>query len=183
MAWSAPEDLSYDTKQIIMSAWQIFPVWVAQWQFGQSSVLKVSNKYQSQLLRATYIMLILIGSSAHVSALYTSISATLVDSASPLHIMNVWVPRIWNRDGRVSTIAEGSHLLLQYDLSLGVTSFMVWVATLYRRAPASACPVPLPVKIAVFITILGPGATAAILLWSRDVRVLREKKVEFKKNE
>ena len=183
MGWSAPEDLSFDTKQVAMAAWQIFPVWVAQWQLGQSSVLSVSNRYYPQIMRATYGFLILIAGVTHLSSIYTSISAMLQDSASPLHPVNVWIPKIWNTEGRVSSIGEGSHLLLQYDEYVSMTALLIWAATLYRKAPASACPVPLPAKILVFLPLLGPGGCAAVLLWSRDMRVLREKKVEFKKNE
>ena len=182
MGWSAPEDLSHDTKQMVMSAWQIFPIWVAQWQLGQASVFPVANRYSAQMMRATYGFLVLIAGYTHLSSLSTSIRSVLSDSTSVLHPATVWVPHMWSMDGKVSSVGEGSHLLLQYDEMVGLGALLIWATTLYRKAPASACPVPLLVKIMVISFLIGPGGCAVAMMWSRDMRVLREKKVEFKKN-
>jgi hypothetical protein len=114
-------------------------------------------------------------------------------------LIDVFVPYFPLRRYQVSTLAEGVHTFLIWDLYMGEAAFLLWALFLYRNATTEKSIVDtkgsLPVykeilvgsksedmtlwkkvlgKLTIWTLISGPMGALTILLWERDT-IVRQK--------
>jgi hypothetical protein len=114
-------------------------------------------------------------------------------------IIDVFVPYFPLRSYQVSTLAEGVHTFLLWDLYIGEAAFLLWALFLYRNATTERSIVDTKGSLPVYKEILvgsksedmtlwkkvlgtmtmwtlisGPMGALTILLWERDT-IVRQK--------
>ncbi|MCJ1309585.1 hypothetical protein MMC25_003245 [Agyrium rufum] len=179
MALPAPVDISFDHKQLWMSAWQVFPIFVATVQYPISVLVPREAVPWRSACRLTYGFLLILATCTHLMAFTT----TMLDNE--LSLAQVFLPKAFTNEYHVSSIGEGAHLLLQYDQIVGSMAMLLWSYQLYQETTTSQDTtifLPNPaISIIAFILITGPIGCATALIWYRDEMVLRSKERSARK--
>ncbi|KAB8297110.1 hypothetical protein EYC80_002495 [Monilinia laxa] len=226
MGLDAPSIVSGPTHQKLIAFWQPFPIWtiIIQWtlrsffQFLGSRLPSKDTKEPQAPLGASYLsnakhvyrFLLIICALTHLPVLLialipasaiTDILPNLAPYAS-LNFFDIYVPYFpFPLSQRVSDLASGSHVFLQWDLTTGSIALLLWATLLYRNATtekaivdphnslpsyqirellagegsrAGALRRKLLVKIGVWTLVAGPIGAATALLWERD-EIVRQK--------
>ena len=180
----APTFWSYDTQQLAMAAWQVFPIWVSLFQQlfkrllpqaqGSATEKKSAARFS---LRVIYAFSILSAGATQVATLALSLTAQLFpmlfvsDVANAFEPRKVLLPTAITGATKMGNVADGVKLFLQYDEICGSAAFMLFTAILLSKkwTPKSAEGWLSYVSALLVGTVLvGPGATAAAGLWIRD---------------
>ncbi|GAD99560.1 conserved hypothetical protein [Paecilomyces variotii No. 5] len=197
----APEIFTYDQKQIIIALWQPWPVYASFLAAIASVVLPAfisdnsttASKQavrQRKALRGVYTFAFALGAIAHIASWTISLSTVLAPAifsekyAHDLHPTKVFQATLpWaNTDLRVSSVAEGVHLFLQWDFAVGATAILLWAVTLliraHRHISGTVCWTGLVVKVAFLWLMAGPIGTAVALIWERDELVIEHELIQ-----
>ncbi|KAI9055105.1 hypothetical protein LZ554_000070 [Drepanopeziza brunnea f. sp. 'monogermtubi'] len=227
MALHYPSVVSTRTHQQLIAFWQPFPLWTviahfflrgtARWLSGifHSTRTKQDTSRPTEAPGASYLsnakhvyrFVLFICISTHVPTfLLALLPAGAVPASMPSlaalashSFASVYVPYFPVPSYRVSSLAEGVHTFLAWDLHIGSTALLCWAILLHRNATterANEDPnVSLPIyrdlllgeriedglawrkliaKVAIWTLLGGPIAAVAVLLWERDAIVRRK---------
>ncbi|RAL58541.1 hypothetical protein DID88_003989 [Monilinia fructigena] len=225
MGLDAPSIVSGPTHQKLIAFWQPFPIWtiIIQWtlrsffRFLGSRLTSKDTKQPPAPLGASYLsnakhvyrFLLTICALTHLPVLLIAlIPASAITDILPklapyasLNFFDIYVPYFpFPLSQRVSNLASGSHVFLQWDLTTGSMALLLWAILLYRNATTEESIVDpnnsLPsyqirellaegnkagalrkkslVKVGVWTLVAGPIGAATALLWERD-EILRQK--------
>ena len=187
----APAVISYDSKQLVMSLAQVFPVLTSLLQqFFKRAVKSLmpstrpSKQFHFWILRAIYSFAFLIASVVRISVFALSITSVLFPTAfTPKHVeslapCNVFLPAAITPRQKVSSIGSGLLLLLQYDELVGSGSVLLWAALLCagtwnRHKLVNFHWLPLLAGASFLVLLAGPIGCAVALIWIRDELVIQ----------
>ena len=196
----APSVVSFDQKQVLMSIWQAFPLWVslANQVFkrtmpllfpGFSTSTKANN---TMAIRIVYIFGLIAAGIVRVSVLTLSFTSILLPSlyapefAAAFAPSKVFLPTAITPATKMPSIGAGILLLFQYDQLVGSTAVLAWANLLYVKAREKALSpadwAKLFVGNATLATLAGPEACAVALIWARDEMILSRTGGRGKKN-
>ena len=194
----APSWISFDRLQIIMSAWQAFPIWVSLFQqvFKRTLPIFFSRLQPSQSnaiwsLRVAYSFSLGLMVVSRIVAFTVSFAATffpMVFSGSYAESFSFWsvyVPATISSATQVSSIGEGFFLLLQYDELVGSASVLVWATLLWISGSNSysfAQRITAFVQWSLLLLLTGSAGCALVLLWLRDEQLIKRSRVAASKS-
>ena len=188
----APFVIDFETKQINMVLWQIFPLIVGLWQyalpFGLSFLTKppaASSKTSSaslESLRPAYVAAYVFAAVCRIT-MYTLIAVNTLfpDLFAPEYrgtfsISEVMIPKSARISHRPDSIGLGNLLLLHYDEMCCAAVWVVWSVYIYLQTDAAEK------SFSRWATLLGRGlgawaiagpiGAATVCLWGRDELVL-----------
>ncbi|KAI9883888.1 MAG: hypothetical protein M1823_004328 [Watsoniomyces obsoletus] len=190
-----PTWVSYETRQIFMSLWQMFPIGVGlihlvltMLPFNTTRFPRLHqpsadrDAFQLRQLRRTYRSAFIYASITHIAAWTISLSALMIPSifeppmASSLHPARVFLPPPPYSTTQVANIGEGLHNFLLYDEYIGSLATLLWTVVVYHNARGGwrswAEPLALLGKIVGVSILAGPASATLLLLWERDELVL-----------
>ncbi|KAL8893647.1 MAG: hypothetical protein Q9192_005060 [Flavoplaca navasiana] len=186
LALPAPSVIRYDTKQLYLAVWQIFPMTtgilqivlpiVRSW-LTERVVVEKTAKHTLDHMRYIYATMLVIALVTRISTWTISISALLFPSIFAAEVGNllkpssVFLPAVATPSTKMPSIAAAAFQLLQYDEIVGTTAMLLWSTTIYiiameQRGPAGW--VSLMIKGIVIETLVGPVGFAVAALWARD---------------
>ncbi|KAL1847750.1 hypothetical protein Plec18170_008411 [Paecilomyces lecythidis] len=191
----APEVFTFDQKQLIIALWQQWPIYASFLAVVAYVVLPafISDNnataskqaiVQRRALRGVYAFAFALGAIAHIASWTISLATVFAPAifnqkyAYDLHPVKVFQMTLpWaNTDLRVSSIAEGVHIFLQWDFAVGATAVLLWAVTLFtlahRHIAGTVCWTGLAAKVAFLWFVAGPIGTSVELLWERDELVI-----------
>jgi hypothetical protein len=220
MALPSPTFVWPEIHQRYIALWQAFPIWTViahiilrsagQWFKRKAAGKKSDSNSQtpqgaSYLGNAKHIYRFVLGLciSTHVPVLLLAIfpahiienpSSTLAHLAQNT-LNSIYVPYFpYPLDYQISSLAEGVHTFLMWDLYVGSAAFLLWSVLLYRNAtmekrivdPTSSLPIyrglllgggkkgtgesrRLLAKIGTWTVVSGPIGAVTVLLWERDM--------------
>ena len=189
-----PATVSFNTKQIIIALWQVFPVTV---EFLQRIISPIFAKfiYKSYnlsmsapettvraasltILRRVYTFILFICAITHIRVMTVLATSYFSSYASAFGYIfsSVFIPSTLSAATKMKKIGQGAHLLLQYDEIIGSITILLWAITL----STSSGPMVRDTKgflgmIAILVmgtALLGPVGCAVALLWMWDERIL-----------
>lgn len=195
MSLPSPAIISFDTHQLFMSLWQIYPIPVALLQMSLAPLLTAifppRSKYHSAAdrnshlllyLRGTYIFAFAFASITHVATLTLSVSSLLIPSIFQptivpfLHPQLVFLPPAPYTSTPVATMGDGLLNFFLYDEYIGFLATIIWAVTVNHNAHKGtdtwAELLSLWGKIAGLTLVTGPASAVVWLLWERDEQVL-----------
>ena len=188
MALPTPSIVSHDRKQLLMSIWQVFPLWVGFSHQGLTRLLAglVSDRQKVRLIsqRAVYLFAVLLAMVTHistfaivcVSALFPDLFA--VQYKGSFNFASTFMPDGLVQPSQVKAVGDGAHLLLQYDEFTGSTALVVWAIALvsisWPRYSLQSRLLSFSLIAVLATALTGPIGAAAILLWMRDETVMKE---------
>ncbi|KAL8715780.1 MAG: hypothetical protein Q9220_000447 [cf. Caloplaca sp. 1 TL-2023] len=186
VALPAPTVLTYESKQVCMAIWQMFPLWVGLLQ----GMMPLISSYISGApgpengsertidhMRTIYAMLMTVAMVSRISTCTIAFSAILFPSlfaprvAHLLTPMAVFVPRAATPSVKVPSIAAGAFQFLQYDEMVGESATVVWSAALCVSGTGRKSFSGWMKSIAIGILIAslaGPQGFAIAAVWARD---------------
>jgi hypothetical protein len=224
MALPSPDLVTPESHQRFIAFWQPFPIWtVLIHQFLKHTLTYFAKKLTSKdnktraqtPLGASYLsnakpvyrfglaLCIL----THVPVLLiTLLPSTIFPTSLPYlsklgqeNLASVFLPHIPLLTYRISSLSEGVHNFLIWDLYVGSAALLLWAVLLYRNAttekaivdPNTSLPIyrelllgkrgqdgmlrrKLIWKIGVWSVVGGPIGALAVLLWERD-EIVRQK--------
>ncbi|KAL8991770.1 MAG: hypothetical protein Q9169_007664 [Polycauliona sp. 2 TL-2023] len=184
LALPAPSIISYDTKQMFMAVWQVFPLTVGLLQlvaptvrFGQEIPAQKTKKQTIVPMRKVYATTLAIATVTRISTWTISISAVVFPSifasemSGLLKPLSVFIPSAATSSAKMPSIAAAAIQLLQYDEIISSTAMQIWSAALYlniagRRGPAGWA--SLIIVGAVIEAFAGKLGFAVAAVWARD---------------
>ena len=191
-ALPAPSIVSHDLQQILVSAWQVFPLWVGILQQVFRWMLPVILPASMQRIRArprialrtVYIFALFFIILFRASSLGLSFVATLFPMmfapgyASKMSVSQVFLPATASLANPPGSVAAACLLLLQYDQLVGSNLVLAWAFIMLVSAGRKHEALPswpvLSVAVASLWAVLGPGGCAVTLMWARDEMVLSQ---------
>lgn len=187
-----PSLFSFDAHQMVIALWQFFPLWVSLWLFDTVVFIApfdlVPRSAQAtpaagvRYVRHIYRAVLTLTAVVHLSALgliffpeqltrwFPTLDTSTITPAAVLLPMSILEPR------RISSFAEGTHTLLQYDLYSAAAGIFVWALhQTYVSSDNDVTAVVTTAAKSVFRAILvGPGGAALWAVADRDARALSE---------
>lgn len=153
----APSVVSFDQKQILMSFWQGFPLWVSlAHQVWKRTIpllfpkFSTSTKANNTLaIRLAYSFGLIVASVARVSTLTLSFASILIPNlyapefAATLTPWKVFFPMAITPATKMPSLGAGFLLLLQYDQLVGSTSVLIWANLLFSKLGKGLCRLPI----------------------------------------
>lgn len=191
MCLPSPTFTSFETHQIWMSIWQVFPIWVAIFQITLSKlfsiVYPVESKYHlaaernahliSQL-RRVYLFAFIFSSITHIAAWTLSISSLLFPALfNPtilpyLHPRRCFLPPIPTSSETTPNLGEGFLNFLLYDEYIGLLATLIWALVINRNVHAGSITwegwLSRLAKVIGVSLLVGPASAAVLLVWERD---------------
>ena len=199
LALPAPSTIAYETKQLYMAIWQIFPITTGVLQIVLSTVRSLLTKkvavektarHNIDHMRTVYTTILVVAFVTRISTWTISISALLFPSIFAAEVgtilkpSSVFFPAAATPSTRMPSIAAASFQLLQYDEIVGSTAMLLWSTCLYivamdRKEPAGWA--SLVIKGIVIEALAGPLGFAVAAIWARDEIVFANDNTEKKK--
>ena len=194
LALPAPALVTHDRKQLFMSIWQVFPLWVALSQFCLGHLLSRTDIHQNlsklTMQRVVYLFAILVAASSHISSFLLISGSTYISSHLATHdpeaysFLSAFMPDVLFRPSQVDSIGSGAQMFIQYDAIIGYIAFLLWATTLLRVTYAKTAR-QIPVVKGILLVVLanalsGPAGCAAVLLWLRDEELIKGQIIEGK---
>ena len=189
LALPAPSIHTYESKQICMALWQVFPIWVAFFQhavswvisrLSPSKIIVNQNAQRIRMLRSVYMFLLAIASITHISALTVTATSMLFPDLytqkyrGVFDFSMVFAPMAVTPSIQPSSVGSGAFLLIQYDEMVGSTAVVLWAATLFVQANKYSKGeqydqwLALAVGIPLFTCLTGPIGCAVVFFWIRE---------------
>ena len=90
--------------------------------------------------------------------------------------LSVYIPPFPSPSSKISSLAEGVHTFLIWDVYIGSFAFLLWGMLMYRNAVGEKVAwMGLLGKVGVWCVLGGPIGALTVLLWERDGLVMGEK--------
>jgi hypothetical protein len=201
MGLPSPSIVSLSQHQKFIALWQPFPAWTVvihwalQYVFKQSASKETtdgpSTASGSRSLRTAdfvYTFALIQCAITHIPALAIALVPQSIFSEylpalifpSSSDFLSVYVPYYPTPGTQVSSLAEGVHAFLQWDLHVSATAFLLWAILLYRNvtieSKAGFSIQKMLEKIAFWTLIAGPFGASTALLWERDAIITQKTK-------
>ena len=186
-----------DSHEWYIAFWQAFPLWTVgiHWSSKYLCSLtadKVSNPVGISYLSTAghvYRFVLVLCTITHIPPVAIALVAStkLTDSAlkisrfSASNFFSVFVPYSPLLNYQASSLAEGVHNFLLWDLYIGIAAVLLWAVHLYQNAVKYKAimdpnnPSPTYRKLLLWFLISGPMGAVTIMLWERDAVVWRQK--------
>ena len=189
----APSVISSDTKQIYMTIFQMFPIWVCllqvvlpiTWKSFVGSNPKKSKTLAVSYLRLLYIVSLMVAGITWISTWTLSIGSVLFPGlvSSQLAPSAVFTPIAWSPTTKMPSIAAGALLFLQCDEMVSAIELLVWSLALYSNVSQSKTflgRLSMFVKAMVILVNVGPFGLAVAAVWARDEVIFADYAAEKK---
>jgi hypothetical protein len=183
----APSTVTVSTKQALLAAWQLFPVYtsvlasvcwyLSAFLFGDSGRSLPATLHG---LRRTYAFALACAVLPRIAAWLLSLMSVvcpalfLENVAAEFHPLRVFANTFpWSSSPtQVTSVGEGALWFLQWDDVIGSSALLLWSLALYKVAHQKASVevrwLELVWKIAVYSLVFGPVGSAVALMWERD---------------
>ena len=195
MALPAPSWISYGTKQNFIAIWQFFPLTAVILQQGFAWAAKLycpalstsvvnddSEKRKRQMslraLRSAYICAFLFASPIRLATMTMIASSRISPGLFAPEYQGVFDPstvliaKAITPSVRMSSLAAGVMLLVQYDEMISAVVLLLWSSVLYLRADASERSAGkwmiLIWRCFLVWAVAGPVGVVIFSLWARD---------------
>jgi hypothetical protein len=195
MALQSPSVVSPDAHQLYIAIWQAFPLWAVLIQSSITFLCRIFTDQASKSdsrqsvssgipylnnVKHVYRFVIAFSIITHIPVIAITLLPPEIfpDWASDLiqlshsSFYEVYVPYFPVLSHQVSSLAEGVHNFLLWDLYVGSASVLVWAILLYRNAasekPQDGAFWKIAWKVSTWTLVSGPMGASAILLWERD---------------
>jgi hypothetical protein len=204
MSLHAPTTISVEQKVDLIRLWQFFPllfrlgqrVWTSfvliRLDSYRDELAEKSPRMQRRAFRRVYIFGLGCAAITHIGTLVVSAMSLLsptffanYDTAN-FHPITLFIPVSPFSGKQASTVGEGAHWFLQWDMTLMFLTYLVWayfaaVKVLYPRSGVFSA--PLLLRLAGWSLLFGPMGAAMLAIWERDEIVFKveEQKVKSRK--
>ncbi|KAI5198087.1 hypothetical protein E4T38_07688 [Aureobasidium subglaciale] len=203
MSLHAPTAISLEHKIDLIRLWQFFPLLFRLCQRVWSSFVLVritsyrdeiaekNPETQRRAFGRVYIVGLCCAAVPHISTVVASLTALLCPTffATPtaFHPVNLFVPVSPFSGHQASTVGQGAHWFLQWDMTLMFSTYLIWAyfANIEVIYPASGViSSSLVLRIIAWSLLFGPMGAALLATWERDDFVLNalEHKIKSRKD-
>lgn len=181
-----PGVISVDAKQVLIALWQPFPGYVSLLAFVAHLLLP--HRYSSSIskriaLRIFYSASFWLAAITHAVGWGVALTSVLLPALFNEKIVHALHPRevfgvTWpSSDFRVTSLAEGVHVFLQWDFLIGCHAVLLWAAVqnalAQRRITGRVNWFGLATTVVGCETLFGPVAAAVHLMRLRDELLLQ----------
>lgn len=184
MALPSPSLLSFDTKQVALAIWNVFPIWV--WVVGAGLRLTLAPTWSKSpskaphmmaALSSAYIPALVVSVWSHVAIVGVSLSTCLFPAPfrpeylTALHPSALFVPPLAVVAG--GTVGDGTRSFMLWDQLIGyVTVTLAMLMRLRNAAPRALrggtwCIVAAATLLGYVVA--GPGSTCLLISWYADI--------------
>lgn len=200
MSLPAPSVVNFEQKQVYITIWQLFPVWVSLVQAVLPYLLPKSeeqtnsespNRQALATMRLLYIGLLTFAGIGQAStATLLAVSKFFPGLFAPefrgtFNPAEVFQPAAITPSTKMPSIGAGAHQLLQYDEFIGSGAMVLWgtalLANTYRGSRSRQSVASLVAKGTAAMLLTGPLGYAAACIWARDELVIAEAGEDAKK--
>lgn len=190
MILPTPQFFTVDEKQLLIAAWQPWPIYVSLLAAVVSllpspkSEEVAPNSDLRKSLRFVYSYAFANAAIAHVACWTISLATVIVPAIfdaqyielfHPKNVFGVFLP-FWYADLRVQSVAEGVQIFLQWDYLIGSLGVLTWAISSYALAHRNVLGnvdwFSLVFKVVNLSLFTGPVAAAVALIWERDEFIL-----------
>lgn len=188
-----PGLLNFDTNQVVIALWQLFPFWVGLWLFDIVVFISpfqlvprsahANPAAKLRYARWTYRAVLVLTAAIHLSTLgliffpeYLNNWLPSLDTSS-ITPASVLVPKMSAFEPhQIGSLADGTHTLLQYDLYSGAAAIFVWALyqTYSSHGNSTAAVASTVIKSIWRAALVGPAGAALWALSDRDARLLQD---------
>lgn len=198
-ALPTPSLLSFNQKQIVLTIWQLFPVWVELLYQGASFLLRKFSPHDKAItiinrrntpcighLRPLYILLVSIAGLTHIATMTLLATSKWFPHLFAIGYKGVFNPSkvFWPAAASTSikmpSKVSGTLLLIQYDEFISSLAIVVWAVFLFTKVMSQKKKFDTTyLFIFDFITLtalLGPLGYAVVCIWARDELIFEDQK-------
>lgn len=189
MSLHAPAIVSVEQKVDLIRLWQFFPllfrlgqrVWTSfvfvRLDSYRDELAEKSPRMQQQAFRRVYIFGLCCAAITHIGTIVVSTMSLLFPTflasniATEFHPINLFIPVSPFSAKQASTLGEGAHWFLQWDMTLMFLTYLVWAyfAAIKLLYPGSGVfSAPLISRLAGWSLLFGPMGAAMLAIWERD---------------
>lgn len=204
MSLHAPTTVSVEQKVDFIRLWQFFPllfrlgqrVWTSlvfvRLDSYRDELAEKSPRTQRRAFRRVYIFGLCCAAITHIGTLVVSIMSLLFptfftkDISAQFHPTNLFVPVSPFSGKQASTVGEGAHWFLQWDMTIMFLTYLVWayfaaVKVIYPNSGVFSA--PLILRLAGWSLLFGPMGAAMLAIWERDDTIFQveEQRVKSRK--
>ncbi|KAI4746689.1 hypothetical protein E4T50_02995 [Aureobasidium sp. EXF-12298] len=204
MSLHAPTIVSVEHKVDLIRLWQFFPllfrlgqrVWTSfvfvRLDSVRDELAEKSPRTQRQAFRRVYIFGLCCAAIPHIGTLAVSTTSLLFPTffagniSADFHPTNLFIPVSPFSGKQASTLSEGAHWFLQWDMTLMFISYLVWayfaaVKVIYLNSGVFST--QLVLRLAGWSLLFGPMGATMLAIWERDdiVFEVEEQKVKSRK--
>ena len=175
--------ITNETRQAFIALWQIYPLCVgvvhqvlsfaartlgcAPKSQDDATRIKAARKVYKQILSITGVMhlgIIAILASPQLRQALLGASSEALSYETVFRAMSPFAPR------QIEELAEGTQILLQYDMYCGIAAASVWAIALSSAAAGSSlvAAVQTSIKLLVRSLLVGPGGAVLWAFWDRE---------------
>lgn len=201
MSLHAPSTVSVEQKVDLIRLWQFFPllfrlgqrVWTSfvfvRLDSYRDELAEKSPRLQRRAFRRVYIFGLCCAAITHVGTLVVSTMSLLFpmffasNIAADFHPSHLFVPVLPFSGKQASTVGEGAHWFLQWDMTLMFLTYLVWAyfaAVKVINPNSGVLSATLLLRLAGWALLFGPMGAAMLAIWERDDIVfdVQEQKVK-----
>ncbi|PSN74963.1 hypothetical protein BS50DRAFT_671235 [Corynespora cassiicola Philippines] len=179
-ALPAPTILTLDQKQILLTVWQGFPLYVGGMQFLLSPFVRKASASSAadrlRLLRPTYRYVLLITSISHLLVIAFATSSALQAHLVPGLIEQITLKHVFVPQSPLSAMAkpfsESCLTLLKYDLYYAAVATLLFSGRMSWIVRNTGT-VKVVAECALLSLVFGPGGAALALTWLRDEKLIQ----------
>ncbi|KEQ68425.1 hypothetical protein M436DRAFT_58555 [Aureobasidium namibiae CBS 147.97] len=204
MSLHAPTTVSFEQKVDFVRLWQFFPllfrlgqrVWTSlvfvRLDSYRDELAEKSPRMQRRAFCRVYIFGLCCAAITHNGTLVVSAISLLFptfftkDISAQFHPTNLFVPVSPFSGRQASTVGEGAHWFLQWDMTIMFLTYLVWayfaaVKVIYPNSRLLSA--PLILRLAGWCLLFGPMGAAMLAIWERDDTIfeVEEQKVKSRK--
>jgi len=204
MSLHAPTTVSVEQKVDFIRLWQFFPllfrlgqrVWTSlvfvRLDSYRDELAEKSPRTQRRAFRRVYIFGLCCAAITHIGTLIVSTMSLLFptffakDISAQFHPGNLFVPVSPFSGKQASTVGEGAHWFLQWDMTIMFLTYLVWayfaaVKVIYPNSGVLSA--SLILRLAGWSLLFGPMGAAMLAIWERDDTIFQveEQKVKSRK--
>jgi hypothetical protein len=204
MSLHAPTLVSVEQKVDLIRLWQFFPllfrlgqrVWTSfvfvRLDSFRDELAEKSPRTQRRAFRRVYIFGLCCAAIPHIGTLVVSTMSLIFPTffadniSAEFHPTNLFIPVSPFSGMQASTLGEGAHWFLQWDMTLMFLTYLVWayfaaVKVIYPNSGVLSA--QLLLRLAGWSLLFGPMGAAMLAIWERDDIVFEaeEQKVKSRK--
>jgi len=181
------------SRQGLIAVWQFFPFYTVAFQtIFRSFWTAVGSNSKSKLVtdevktvaylwnvRPLYIISMAICVTVHLNVLAICFLPSEVLAQFPIlgiykdvSFASVFIPPLPTSSFKITSLAEGTHIFLLWDMYVSSAAALVWAANLVRNADPSKFGITWWAKSAALAVVSGPTGALVMALWGRDAKVV-----------
>ena len=192
--------LDPSVHQYLVAIWQVFPLWITMLQYALKKAYSyLSHHHKSEIGRfpASEIKsLDRVYRFSFAPAMLTQVLTVgliaCAQSDAPFNLLSdhditfcgVFLPPNFRQEVQIRDMIQGAHGMFQYDQYVGSLAAIVWAVTVRLDASEASMSfrqlVELTLQVISYTLLAGPAGAIIILLWARDLQILRNPNLETK---